>query len=290
MCAPSPPVPTMSTQASGSSHRRGLREHRRRPARRPRRATRPWRAARRRSAATCAGVASPVMISRIAQAVSAAVRSSRGQQPGQQGRPGRCGGRRAGGHRRRGPPDARVAQQVGHDAGRGQRVDREGQGGLGPRPVRQPAVGLAGDEHAHRRAVGHLLLELAGQRQAAGGLRLAVEEQQVDPAAVDGGDHLVAGRALEPGERARRRRPDGGRPPCGRRPGPRTGGCRPARWPVRRARVRGSRRASLVRRPRRTGTPAPAGSGRAGHGEVTLRGTPSHPRLPGACADAMMSP
>ena len=37
VCAPSPPVPTMSTQASGQLHRRRLREHRRRPGRRPRR-------------------------------------------------------------------------------------------------------------------------------------------------------------------------------------------------------------------------------------------------------------
>ena len=53
-----------------------------------------------------------------------------------------------------------------------------------------------------RRAVGDLLLELPGERQATGGLRLAVEDAQVDAAAVDGGDDLVAGRALEPGQRA----------------------------------------------------------------------------------------
>ena len=50
--------------------------------------------------------------------------------------------------------------------------------------------------------VGDLLLELPGERQAAGGLRLAVEDAQVDAAAVDGGDDLVAGLALDPGERA----------------------------------------------------------------------------------------
>ena len=94
------------------------------------------------------------------------------------------------------------AQQVRHHGGRGQRVDRQRQRALGPRPVREPAVGLTGDEDADGRAVGDLLLQLPGQRQATGGLRLPVEDAQVDAAAVDGGDDLVAGGALEPGDRA----------------------------------------------------------------------------------------
>ena len=59
MCAPSPPVPTMSTLGRGEAHRRRDLEHGRRPGRPPPRATRPWPAARRRSRRSATGVASP---------------------------------------------------------------------------------------------------------------------------------------------------------------------------------------------------------------------------------------
>src|SRR5215203_3002144 len=213
--APSPPVPTMSTQSRDS--RTGVAWASisvARPATSS--ADSPFARRATANAATCTGVASPVMISRIAHVVSAAERSCRASRrlsrPGHVGRP--AGGALIGGS----PADdgaLRVgAQQLRHDAGGGERVDRQGQRALRPGPVRQPAVGLPGDEHADGRPVDDLLVQRAGDRQAPGGLGLPVEDAEVHPAGVDGGYDLVPRRALQPGHRAH----VGGGTPADRRP------------------------------------------------------------------------
>ena len=77
------------------------------------------------NAAICTGVASPVMISRIAHAVSAAVRSSPAQQPVEQARPGRpvapaaalTDGRRGAARARAAGPRRRRARSAGRPAG-----------------------------------------------------------------------------------------------------------------------------------------------------------------------------
>src|SRR3712207_7371489 len=53
------------------------------------------------------------------------------------------------------------------------------------RPVRQPPVGLAGDEDADGGPVGDLHDELPAERQSTGGLCLAVEDREIDPAELD---------------------------------------------------------------------------------------------------------
>ena len=70
------------------------------------------------------------------------------------------------------------------------RVERVDEHGVGERPGGQPTVVAPADRDHDRRAVVDLVLELARHTHPTGGLRLAVEDQQVDPAAVDGQDDV----------------------------------------------------------------------------------------------------
>ena len=193
--ARSPPVPTTSTASARSraaSTRVGVRRASPRPGRRSRPGSRPWRAARPRSRRSAAAVALPAMISPIAQAVSAvessSPRSSAASRCGQVRSPTarrrRVSGRRWTQRRARHSGGA-VAQQAGDGLPGGDRVERVGQRGVDLGVGGQPAVGGPGDHHAGRRAVVDLVLELAGDAQAAGRRGLAVEHQQVDVVVVD---------------------------------------------------------------------------------------------------------
>jgi hypothetical protein len=232
VCAPSPPVPTMSTQSSGSST--GVAWSSivaARPATSS--ATRPWPAGRRRRRRS--GRAWPRRSSPRAspRRCRPAERSSRASS--RLSRPARWGARRSrspAAQRRTTGRRTRSRSRSGHDTGA---VSGSTGNGSVPSASDQCASQRSGWRamRTHtRRAVGDLLVELTGQRQAAGGLRLAVEDAQVDAAGVDGGDDLVAGLALDPGQRADVGGRAGGRPPSGRPRGPRAGGCRPARWPA----------------------------------------------------------
>src|SRR3954469_1238546 len=214
--APSPPVPTMSTQSIDSCTGVACASiSAARPATSS--ADSPLARSATAKAATWTGVASPVITSRIAQDVSDAERSSRASNrvnsAGQVGRPSIAliGGLPTGD----GAPHV-SAQQIRHHTGCGERVDRERERALRAGPVRQPAVGLAGDQDADRGPVGDLLVELTGQRETPRGLRLAVEDAQVHAPGVHRGDDLVTGVALDPvqgtdvrGGPAPDRRPDG---------------------------------------------------------------------------------
>src|SRR4051794_6841162 len=122
------------------------------------------------NAATCTGVASPVMTSRIAHSVSAAAsaspRSSVASRPGQV-----CAVKTrlaAGGAAHR-QPGLAPAQQLRRRLHQLERVDRVLHDGVGQRPGRQPPVVAAGDQHERRRAVDELVLELLRQPQPARG-------------------------------------------------------------------------------------------------------------------------
>src|SRR4051812_1361875 len=140
-------------------------------------------------AAICAGVALPLMISSMAQAVSSeasscpdmrAVRTP-GQLVSAAGRPESAAG----------PPEAvtalpddgdagePAAQLVSHDGGTLHRFDRRVDDRVGQRPAGQPAVLAARDEDDDRRTVLELVLELTGQPHAPGGLGLAVHDGEV---------------------------------------------------------------------------------------------------------------
>ena len=160
-------------------------------------------------AAIWAGVASPAMISRIAQAASSAGRSSRASRrvsrPDQVGVPtALSGGRRAAPTRDR-STSATTRGAVSGSSGIGSVASACDQWA-------SQRSGCAGDEHAQRRAVGELDLELPRQRHATGRLRLAVEDAEVDAALVHGGDDVLARLALDPGDRA-----DVGRGPAAHR-------------------------------------------------------------------------
>ena len=133
------------------------------------------------------------MIWSIAHAVSSAVRSGRDQLArAGRARSGLRGGVpcRAAQPRTAGSSAAAAAQHVGDGLGRGQRVERVDDHRVGLRPGREPAVVPAAHRDDDRRAVGDLVLELPGQAHPAGGLRLAVEDREVDLARVDRREHL----------------------------------------------------------------------------------------------------
>ena len=70
--------------------------------------------------------------------------------------------------------------------------------GVGERPRRQPRVLRAAGEDQHRRAPVDLVLELAAQTHAAGLVGLAVEDEQVEPAASAAATHRGVRRDLDP--------------------------------------------------------------------------------------------
>ena len=174
------------------------------------------------------------MISSIAQAVSAAVEVLPRHQPGEQPRPGRAGGRSPAAltDGRRGAAPRR-AQQLGHDAGGVDRVDRAVASGVGQRPVRQPAVGLRG--RSARTIGGQSAISYLNWRASPMppvGWASPSRMHEVDAALVDGGDDLGAGGALDPVDAADVGGRDGG--PTAVRTASRTsaGCCRRGRWPV----------------------------------------------------------
>ena len=201
VCARSPPVPTMSTRRPGHVDPDGVLAASRRPGRRARRPSRPWRAARPGSPRPAPASASPTMIWSIAQAVSARsgrwpasrVASSAGQR-----RLGGCAGRadRAGAAASAAPAAARA---VGDGLGDG----RPGRAGAA-----RPAS--ARDQVASQASCGRpVSTRIGGQRKIsslswrhmpmpADGHRLAVEDEHVEPAGVDRGDHGRLGGALGP--------------------------------------------------------------------------------------------
>ena len=225
VCAPSPPVPTMSTQSTG--RRTGvacasivggqpgdllgglaLGPQRDREAGHLRRG----------------GLAGHHLAHRPG-GVGRGRGRSRDEQPGQQhagqvGRPGRASrlevrsspaARGAAGPRARAAARRRRPGAVSGSIGCGRVASASDQ-------LASQRSGLAGDEDA--RPAGASATSSSSCRRSAMppvGCASPSRMQQVDAAAVDRGDHLVAGGALDPGRCGPRRRRAAGRPPCGRR-------------------------------------------------------------------------
>src|SRR5262249_29728605 len=130
------------------------------------------------NAASCAGVAAPLMISSIAPAVSAADSASpRMSAPSTAGQVFTAPSGEHSSHDRN-AGDA-VAQLLGHHFARCYRIQRLGDHAVGERPVRKPLVVLSRDQDDQRGAVVDLVLELPRHPHAPRGLRLAVKEPQV---------------------------------------------------------------------------------------------------------------
>ncbi len=95
---------------------------------------------------------------------------------------------------------AAATQNLGHGAAGGHRVQRVHEGRVDLRVRREPSVGRPRDDDTDRRAVVDLVAQLARDAETAGGLRLTVQDEQVEVGLVDQGDALVtvmptAGRA-----------------------------------------------------------------------------------------------
>src|SRR5690606_4210159 len=142
-----------------------------------------------------AGVAVPDMISRIAHAVSSAVRCSpdrsaesmAGQVVRESTSGSLLGGEAAG---------EAAAHEVGDCVGQQHGLQGLGHDRLGLGPLGQPAVVAPGDDEADGRAVVDLVLGLAGDAHAARGLGLAVEHGHADLARAEPLVDLGLGSAL----------------------------------------------------------------------------------------------
>src|SRR5512133_2796929 len=88
------------------------------------------------------------------------------------------------------------AHQPGNRIGDLDWVKRMRHGRVGPRPVREPGVLGATDQHKHRRTLIDLVLELPGDSHSPGRHGFAVEDDHVDAATVHPGDDSRLGGAL----------------------------------------------------------------------------------------------